>query len=324
MEIGSFIELDTRRTGEFFHSTEIARLNAGRYGIFHALQIYGVRKIYIPFYQCPSVAKYLLNEGVEVRKYHLTMDFEPEISTIDADSAILIVNYFGILGEEKLINAAKRFNRVIIDNSQAFFTQPLNNCLNVYSPRKFFGVPDGCYVIGTGATLFVDDYKQDFSSDTASFLFKRIEYGCSNIYAERQENEQRIDATGIKKMSILTETLLCGIDYQSIKEIRHNNFETAHRLWSGINKINPTQFSDLEIAPMVYPLVIEQSNTVTVLKESQIYTGRWWNHVISEVSSDSFEAYLSKYMIPIPIDQRYDESTLKQINKTIQDATNSK
>ncbi|MFZ4455600.1 MAG: hypothetical protein ACOYOT_05205 [Bacteroidales bacterium] len=298
---------------------EIARLNAGRYGIFHALRVYGVKKLFMPFYQCPSVAKYIINEGIEVIKYSLTTDFEPQVSSIPSDSAILIVNYFGILGEKRLTQISSRFKRVIIDNSQAFFTQPIGNCLNVYSPRKFFGVPDGCYVIGSGASQFVDDYEQDFSSDTASFLFKRIELGCSSVYAERQKNEMRIDTSGIRKMSLLTETLLLGIDYEAIYCQRRLNFEAAHNLWKDINEINPNSIVDEPLAPMVYPLVIKNREIVSVLKEKLVYTGRWWNHVLSEVESNSFESFLSQYMIPIPIDQRYTASTMMLINEIILD-----
>jgi hypothetical protein len=51
MEIGSFIELDLPNTGEYNlvdSELDIARLNAARAGVFHALQLYGTNEIYLP------------------------------------------------------------------------------------------------------------------------------------------------------------------------------------------------------------------------------------------------------------------------------------
>ena len=56
---------------------------------------------------------------------------------------------------------------------------------------------------------------------------------------------------------------------------------------------------------MVYPLVVEEKRLVDQLREKQIYTGRWWNNVLRQVDANTFEALLSNYMLPLPIDQRY-------------------
>lgn len=318
MEIGSFIELDNNQSGEFYQTSDMVRLNAGRYGIFHAMRINSVKKIHIPYYLCPSVAKYLLSQGIEVEKYYLTPSFEPILTPNEVNSAVLIVNYFGIIPFSKLEQLTTLYRNVIIDNSQAFYSKPISSCLNVYSPRKFFGVPDGCYVIGDGVNNYTDDYEQDYSSDSALFLLKRIEYGCSEVYPERQKNEDRLDSSGIRKMSKLTNYLLRGIDYHRISKIRRSNFEFAHQLWGQFNKIDSLLSVGEEIVPMVYPLVVETESLMELLKADRVYTGRWWNAVLSEVDSNSFEAYLSKFMLPIPIDQRYDESTIELINDIIQ------
>ena len=63
----------------------------------------------------------------------------------------------------------------------------------------------------------VKDYEQDFSSPTASFLFKRLEYSTSETYSERMRNEERIDKSNVLKMSQLTRSLLSNIDYSYVK-----------------------------------------------------------------------------------------------------------
>ena len=68
---------------------------------------------------------------------------------------------------------------------------------------------------------------------------------------------------------------------------------------------------------MVYPLVVEDKYLMEKLREKQIYTGRWWNSVLQTVEDDSFEAFLSTYMLPLPIDQRYNNNDILIVNKIV-------
>ena len=101
---------------------------------------------------------------------------------------------------------------------------------------------------------FVEEYPQCYSSDTATFLLKRIEYGCEGKgYESRILNEQRIDTEGCMKMSKLTRALMDAEDYAYNHQKRQENFAYAHQLLGGINQINPTRYMDEETVPMVYP-----------------------------------------------------------------------
>lgn len=324
MEIGSFIELDLRNTGEYYSDFdfEVARLNSARSGIVHALRVLNAKTLYIPYYLCPSVSCFILKKEISLKYYNLNCDFSISIDYFETNSAILIVNYFGVFSNTFIMNIANKYNNVIVDNSAAFFAKPLNGYLSVYSPRKFFGVPDGCYVIGNNANLLTENYVQDNSSDTASFLFKRIEYGSRAVYNERMKNEERIDNSGILNMSLLTRKLLSNIDYDTIKAKRKKNFEIAHLLYRSVNEIDPAIYMDDNSIPMVYPLVIKNENIVEQLKTKGIYTGRWWKNVLNYVHKDSFEALLSRFMIPLPIDQRYGEKEIKFVSEQIFEIVN--
>jgi hypothetical protein len=310
-EIGSFIELDLRNTGEYYSgNSNIVRLNSARAGIYHACRLFNCTSVYIPYYLCPTVKEFLTRKKIDVKYYFISEEFEPVNIRQDPDSAIVIVNFFGIIANNLLKKSSGQLKNIIIDNSPAFYSNPLNGCFNIYSPRKFFGVPDGCYVIGEGAEKFTDEYDQDYSSETSLFLMKRIEFGSSAIYDERMKNEERISKADILKMSILTESLLNSIDYSNIKKKRQQNFHFVHNLYKGINLVDPFRFMDTECVPMIYPLVVKDPDLVEKLKEKKIYTGRWWKHVVAEVPENSFEARLSKFMVPIPIDQRYGKKEL--------------
>ncbi len=320
MEIGSFLELDLRSTGEYFSgSKDVARLNSARSGIFHALRLYGCSTIYLPFYLCPTVERFLTRKGISIRKYFINSRFEPQIDIVESGSAVLVVNYFGILSKTFLSRIIEKYNNVILDNSASFYSEPFEGCYNVYSARKFFGVPDGCYVIGANAGDSLDEYQQDYSSETSAFLLRRHEVGCSASYAERMKNEARVDASDILLMSGLTRKLLQAIDYESVKSKRQENFKTACEIYGIINKIDPTLHIDGNVVPIVYPLVFEDDKLVDRLREKQIYTGRWWKSVIKQVPENYFEAYLSGFMIPVPIDQRYGRRELEYVSKNIFD-----
>ena len=188
----------------------------------------------------------------------------------------------------------------------------------VYSCRKFVGAPDGAYVIGKDAHKFADEYPQCYSSDTAAFLLKRIEYGCEGKgYEARSINENRIDAEDCMKMSKLTRTLMDAEDYSQNIRKRKENFAYAHKLLGGINKIDPTMYMDDETVPMVYPLVVEENECIQRLFKAKHFQGHWWSYICEEQPEDSFEYWISRYVIPITIDQRYGREEIDYLVKVI-------
>lgn len=318
MEIGSFLELDIQKTGEYFAENEdVARLNSARAGIYHALKIMKLDLIYIPYYQCPTVNEFLSHKGINIKKYFLNKAFEPQITDQEPKSAVLIVNYFGIFSNAYIQNLRARFERVIIDNGPAFYNPPIDDCYNVYSARKFFGVPDGCYVVGPNAIDLTNEYLLDYSASTAGFLFQRYEIGCNASYQERMRNEERIDNSDILRMSYLTRALLGGINYQRIRDIRRKNFQYAHEQYKNVNLLDVSINYDETCVPMFYPLVVENDSLVEKLAKKQIYTGRRWNSVLNEVESETIEGWLSRFMVPLPVDQRYGVNELDKVCKAV-------
>ena len=322
MEIGSFIELQLPAGKEYFDSKvlegDIARLNSGRAGIWHAFRLTGCKAIWLPYYQCETVRDFLKFKNVTIKYYHIDREFKPIDIEQSKDEAVLLVNYYGIMANARMESLARQYFNVIIDNSQAFFALPLQNCFNVYSTRKFMGVPDGAYVIGSNAKRYMDDYQQGFSSDTSLFLLQRIEYGCEGkTYSSRMVNEERIDHEDAMKMSVLTRRLLQAADYRDIKQKRIENFEEAKRLFADVNKMNLVNFCNHEVVPMVYPLIVESDELLTFMLKNKHFQGHWWNYITKEQSESTFEYYLSRYMIPITIDQRYRKKDIHCISELV-------
>lgn len=305
-EIGSFIELGFKKNLEYYNGNDIARLNSGRAAIYHSLKVLGCNKVYLPYYQCETVRKFLVRKGIEIRYYFINSNFEPILEEVPTDYAVIIVNYYGIMSRERMRLLREKYNNVIIDNAQGFFFQPMDGCMNVYSPRKFIGVPDGSYVIGKNAINDTKDYDEDFSSGTSLFLLQRIEYGLEGIaYESRKQNEDRIDNSDIKLMSKLTRTILDGTDYKDIITKRKENFAIARRLFDKVNLLTLSNLVDIECVPMVYPLIIDKEGLIEKLIDEKIFQGRWWSYLLNEMKKDTFEYYVSKNLVPITIDQRY-------------------
>ena len=312
MEIGSFLELQFPKGLEYYKQEEnIIRLNTGRAAIWHAFRLSGASRIWLPYYQCDSVRDFLLRKGAEVLYYHIDRHFNPVDLQPEEEDAVLLVNYFGVMSAGRMAERARSYARVIIDNCQAFFCAPLAGAYNVYSARKFIGVPDGAYVMGPEAGAFLSSYPQGYSSDTALFLLQRIEYGCEGKgYASRGINEHRIDTEDVMKMSRLTRTILDGTDYSLIREKRMANFAYAHALFGRVNRIDPMIYGDERTVPMVYPLVVEDDTLLDRLLQAKHFQGHWWSYLLDEVPADTFEYWISRYMIPVTIDQRYGEREL--------------
>ena len=319
MEIGSFIELQFPKGRELYKGeTDIARLNTGRNAIWHAFRVTGCRRIWIPIYQCDSIRETLEKKGVDICYYHQDGYFNPTDIEAKEDDAVLIVNYYGIMSSGRMEELAIPYKHAIIDCAQAFFCKPVVGALMVYSCRKFVGAPDGAYVVGKDAHKYVDEYPQCYSSDTAAFLLKRIEYGCEGKgYEARSVNEQRIDAEICMRMSKLTRTIMDAEEYEYNKRKRRANFAYAHQCLGGINKINPTRYMDEDTVPMVYPLVVEEDECIDRLFKAKHFQGHWWSYICDEQPEDSFEYWISRYVIPITIDQRYGEKEIDYLVKVI-------
>lgn len=323
-EIGSFIELDFKKNSDYHSftnlieqkSNDVLKLNTARAGIYHACKVLEVKKIYVPYYICPSVPNFLKKKNVEFEFYNLTPELTPTIKNTSKECAILIVNYFGLFSDKKLKELSIDNCNVIIDNSQAFFAKPLSEAFNVYSPRKFFGVPDGCYVYGKNANS-KNDYLQDNSSDTSSFLLKRHEFGCNAVYAERMINEKRLDDSDILLMSELSNLILGNVDYENTRLKRISNFIYLNFKLAKYNQLDVFLNFDASCTPMVFPFVSQNEELLEILKENTVFTGRWWNNVLKTVEDGSVESNMSKFMLPIPIDQRYTIDDMENISKII-------
>ena len=106
-------------------------------------------------------------------------------------------------------------------------------------------------------------------------------------------------------------------DYAHNQQKRKENFAYAHKLVGDINKIDPTKYMDAETAPMVYPLVVEDDGLIQRLFAAKHFQGHWWSYICDEQPKGSFDILISRYVIPITIDQRYGKEEIKYLANII-------
>lgn len=316
-EIGGYFELELQRHHEFH--TGVMQLNSGRNCFKFILLNRHYRRIYIPSYCCGALLKTISQTGTDYLLYQINEHFEPILNVpLSNDEALLYINYFGIC--DAVVNKlAKKFSNLIIDNSQAFFSTAILGCDTFYSPRKFFGVPDGGYLYTN--LVPPKNLKQDCSYGRFRHLLLRIDKNAPAGYNAFQRNERRIDILLLRSMSPLTQRLLCSIDYEWVKQVRINNFSYIHKALGIFNNlsIDISQLSGPLVypqSPLVYPF-LNKKVAKKYLIDNKIYVPIFWPELQHTFSKKSFEYVLSHDVIYLPVDQRYNENDMEFIIKKI-------
>lgn len=273
-----------------------------------------IEKIYMPQYTCPVMWHLLFWQGV-MHQYDINRDLEiAEDIQLGENDYIVVNNYFGIKDAYVARMAEKYGNHLIVDNAQALYAPWIPDTYAFYSPRKFFGVPDG----GVAYTAFnskpVVCNEQDDSSDRLQHLQLRKEQGAEAGFATYQLNENKLDHLPMMKMSEYTHTVLCGIDYESAKDKRRANYKILHDALGAMNEMTLPEMDSFE-CPMVYPFVCAKKTDMLreALQKNRIYCATYWPKLEDWNADGSVERYFAHNIIPLPIDQRYGEKDMQRI-----------
>jgi hypothetical protein len=112
-------------------------------------------------------------------------------------------------------------------------------------------------------------------------------------------------------MSKLTDSILCGIDYDSAKQRRRLNYAILDKALKDSNRIR-LELDD-EAAPMVYPYWTKDASLRRKLIENKVFVATYWPNVKEWTKEGMLERKLAEDMIPVPCDQRYDSNSINQI-----------
>lgn len=310
--IGGYLSLELYE-GKHYHPNAL-RLNSARNCFEYVLRVRRYRKVFIPYYTCEVMLEPLIKLGVEYEFYTINTDFEPVcLPALKSDEAFLYTNYFGLKQIAVCKLAGYYGKQLIVDNAQAFFASPIEGIDTFYSPRKFVGVADGGY-------LYIDqeldiELPQDISYNRMSHLLKRIDLQAEEGYPDFQQNDNELIGQPIKRMSKLTEAVLCSVGYDAIRQKRRDNYKVLDAV---LGKKNKSQFPlREEDVPMVYPYYCEKEKLRKSLIENRIFVATYWPNVLEWVSRGRAEYKCVRNIIPLPVDQRYNHLIMNRIIKIV-------
>lgn len=309
-EYGGFIELDTYRL-PMLHEGAVA-LNCGRNCLAYLIKEKKIKKICVPYFMCDSVINLCRKYDVALRFYHIDEMFQPVDISLADDEWLYLMNYYGQLTNEYIYGLKKKYDRVIVDNAQAYFAQPLKETDTIYTCRKFFGVSDGAFLYTDSVSP--EEYPVDESFNRMRFLLGRFERSASEFYSEYSDNNHMFAGEPIKKMSKLTENLLHGIDYDYVMKKRTDNFSKYHDLLGAVNGLC------LKIAEgaFAYPLLVDNAPELRkALQKNKIYIPTLWPNVLNEVKKETIEYKFVNNILPLPCDQRYNTEDIIYISECI-------
>ena len=305
-EIGGYLELDTFSL-PMLHEGAIA-LNCCRNALAYALLARKAKSVWLPWFLCDSERDVCAKYGIPVKTYRIGEDFLPEEIAPGEGEWLCIVNYYGQLSQETLLELKNRYGRILVDNTQAYFQPPLEGVDTIYSCRKFFGVSDGGFLY-TDARL-EEELERDESFERIRFVLGRYERTASEFYAEAAANNDVFIREPIKKMSRLTENLLHAIDYDAVRRRRTENFAYLDSRLGSRNRLRPHPAE----GAFMYPLWSDRAPELRrSLAKEKIYIPTLWPDVLARVPEDWTEWRLANFILPLPVDQRYTTEDMEHL-----------
>ena len=182
----------------------------------------------------------------------------------------------------------------------------------LYSAKKFFGIPDGAYLIGKN--IISDEYTAGTSINYSHFLLVSYEAGTNAAYQMKKDSDRFI-ADNPGSMSKLALGLLKNVDYDSVFARRENNYSYLHERLKDVNQLNLPKIS----CPYHYPLLISGKGRQIKcdLISNKIYVPTLWNGDDLLKHGNTFELFMFHDAVFIPVDQQYDENDMEYLAEFI-------
>jgi|TARA_Y100000296_G_C5168936_1_gene256242 hypothetical protein len=293
---------------------EMIRTNSARSAIKLVLSSLDAEKVWLPAYTCDAVVEAAKDVGVPFEFYKLDSNFEVESSLqLKGDEFILIVDYFGLCNEA-VKGSRSRFanSQRIVDCSQSYFSEPTEALATIYSPRKFFGLPDGGLLYSADPRIKQPEQRDESSESRMAHLISRITNSPEAAYQNYLEAERAISKLPVQGMSRLTERLLQSVDYQRARKTRTRNAQYLHERLGQYNQLNLN--IDEAAVPLCYPFLpnVKVASKADLIK-GRVFVPTYWPEVLGRVEEGSFEWNLVTNGLFLPCDQRYNEDDMDRL-----------
>ena len=310
------MEIALGEQGSARHSQAIA-FQSARAAFCALLETGKPERIWMPRLICDSMVAPVVSAGIDVAFYELTADLRVAAPVKPNRSDwLLYVNYFGICGHGSA-DTLSRFDpqRVVLDHAQAFYAAPAACLAAIYSPRKFFGLPDGGLLV-TEVPIPLP------AADTGSVarmqhLLLRLNGSPEEGFREFQRAEETLGDFRPRGMSVLTRKLLASYDVEAARMRRNRNFRRLDQLLGGRNPA-PSALGDVD-GPLCYPYVGGAAGAaVGTARAPRFHSLLLWPEVLGRVAAGSIEEHWVRSVLALPCDQRYGDEEMTDMAMLVQ------
>jgi hypothetical protein len=290
-----------------------------------------IHHIQLPAYLCDSVIAPIEAKGLSYSFYEVDLDLVAHPPTGTADSAVLIIDYFG--WQNPGLTHVREGTVVIEDRCQAMLStwsyQPSAQHLLIASPRKFGPTGLGGWCDGLGAdgssksademlirSLNARVLKGNYLADATLPVNSEIENSyltaLSSVeeFLDKHPNEATLPEFGLK--------VIAGLDWSFVAQQRRTNWLQLIQILP--NNVTPV-FSSLPESVVPLGLVVRVANRDLVRKRlaaNRIFCPVHWP-LPREVDRHRFpmSAQLADTLLTLPIDQRYGESDMTRLSEAL-------
>lgn len=344
MELGSDFELNLSELSikndsiyQYLQKYDTIFFDSGRTASRILNSVLRIGTVLLPDYICESVIQVYRNR-FQIKYYHINRDFSIDVHDFvnkvdDSVTVVYLMHYFGMIQANHVLDTIilekKRYGFLIIeDTTHSIFTKRKtigDYC--VCSLRKWFPITDG-------GVLYSDEKLKNIcvrdipvknpSERLTAMLLKRLyidgKLDCNELYREIfTKEEQELDQQDrMYQISDISRSLLKYFSVSSLISKRKNNFDILYETLRN-QKIRMIVRSK-EVVPLVCPIYIENRDEFRrYLINNRVYCAVHWPLEETELDLNKEAVYMSKHIISLPIDQRYNGKHMKYLCKLLKE-----
>lgn len=294
----------------------------GRSAFFAVASLLELKRIWLPSFLCHTMLLPFELLGIDCKFYAVDAGLQPDFGdcALNEGDAICLISYFGFAHKDEVYQRLSSCGVTIIEDlCQAFYQEPHPLAdFSVKSLRKFFAVPDGAIVCAKDdhevAWVYQDEPRVDLAWGVAAIYGRTLfdqALSDSNSWYECFQKSEAAMPVGCIPMSDYTKVQVASnIDFEGEAQQRIENFDCLLSGLRDIALIGDRQ----EVVPIGFPVIVEDRDRVrSQLYDDRIYPPVHWN--VSNVTPARFTQShgLSKHIMTLPCDGRYDVSDMERM-----------
>ncbi|WP_136442093.1 hypothetical protein [Pacificoceanicola onchidii] len=303
-------------------AAQVLTFSNARSAFAHVIAGFGPRRVWVPAYMCRDMAE----AAPKALFYHVDDTFSPDVQVLDASlrpgDLLLGFNPFGRPNEvfRKLVQSHPDVI-FVEDNAQALHTasHPWGH-VQIYSPRKLLGVPDGGLLVDRAGLLPVPKQRPASTARLrrAGLMRARDPLDRENErwYQAFREAEASMTISD-QGMSATTKRVLASSAWRNIAETRRANYARLHSRLADLAFLPDRKPAWV---PLGFPIrVRDAAELARDLAVYRVFAPRHWPELAGPNLATS-ERAMHHQMLTLPCDQRYTEEDMDRVSRVLRKA----